>query len=95
MVCKVKGYGVGYVVDLRNRACSCGYYSLSGISCLHAVAAILFLHLKVEEYVHDLYKTSHVATAYGQGIPSIVGCQAWPQAIGYDILPPIGRRMLG
>ncbi|CAN1120663.1 hypothetical protein LINPERHAP2_LOCUS335 [Linum perenne] len=62
---------------------------------VHAVAAISFLRLKVEDYVHELYKTNHVATAYGQGIPAIVGRQAWPQAIGSDILPPIGRRMPG
>ncbi|CAN1317730.1 hypothetical protein LINPERPRIM_LOCUS30539 [Linum perenne] len=95
MVCEVKEYGLGFVVDLNNRTCSCGYYTLSGIPCVHAVAAISYLRLTVEDFVHELYKCARVAKAYGYGVPAIVGRQAWPKADGYAILPPPGRRMPG
>ncbi|CAN1185210.1 hypothetical protein LINPERHAP2_LOCUS37420 [Linum perenne] len=94
-ICEVNEYGDGYVVDMRNNTCSCGYFTLSGIPCTHAVAAIGFLRLKVEDHVHELYKTERVALAYGYGIPALVGRQAWPIASGLHVLPPQCKRMAG
>ncbi|CAN1299622.1 hypothetical protein LINPERPRIM_LOCUS24272 [Linum perenne] len=94
-VCEVKEYGSRFVVDLNNRTCTCGYYTLSGIPCLHCIAAVAFLRLDLEEFVHDLYKCSRVAKAYSYGVPALVGRQGWPHATGYTILPPPGRRLPG
>ncbi|CAN1146154.1 hypothetical protein LINPERPRIM_LOCUS6794 [Linum perenne] len=94
-ICEGKEFGDGYVVDVRQRNCSCGYYDLSCIPCRHAVAAIAFLHLKVEDHVHELYTTEKVAQTYGYGVPALLGRQAWPMAEGLDVLPPKGRRMSG
>ncbi|CAN1782361.1 hypothetical protein LINPERHAP1_LOCUS15779 [Linum perenne] len=94
-VCEVKEFGDGYVVDLRNNTCSCGYFTLSGIPCNHAVAAIAFMRLKLEDHVDPVYHTERVMQAYGYGVPAIVGRQAWPPAEGYDVLPPLGKRMPG
>ncbi|CAN1732468.1 hypothetical protein LINPERHAP1_LOCUS1640 [Linum perenne] len=94
-ICEVKEFGHGYVVDIGQNTCSCGYFTLSGIPCTHAVVAIGFLRLQVEDHVHVLYKTERVAQAYGYGVPNIRGRQAWPPAEGYDVLPPKGRKMPG
>ncbi|CAN1134420.1 hypothetical protein LINPERPRIM_LOCUS16103, partial [Linum perenne] len=94
-VCEVKEYGSGFVVDLNNRTCTCGYYTLSGIPCLHCIAAVAFLRLDLEEFIHDLYKCSRVAKAYSYGVPALVGRQGWPHATGYTVLPPPGRRLPG
>ncbi|CAN1189912.1 hypothetical protein LINPERHAP2_LOCUS40179 [Linum perenne] len=72
-VCEVKEFGDGYVVDLRNNTCSCGYFTLSGIPCNHAVAAIAFMHLNLEEHVDLVYHIERVMQAYGDGVPAIVG----------------------
>ncbi|CAN1121161.1 hypothetical protein LINPERPRIM_LOCUS2017 [Linum perenne] len=80
---------------MKNNTCSCGYYTLSGIPCTHAVAAIGFLRLKIEDHVHKLYKVERVAQAYGYGVPALVGRQAWPAAQGYDVLPPKIKRQPG
>ncbi|CAN1173994.1 hypothetical protein LINPERHAP2_LOCUS31014 [Linum perenne] len=94
-VCEVKEYGKGFVVNMKNNTCSCGYYTLSGIPCTHAVAAIGFLRLKIEDHVHDQYKVERVAQAYGYGVPALIGRQAWPDAQGYDVLPPKSKRQPG
>ncbi|CAN1290236.1 hypothetical protein LINPERPRIM_LOCUS20607 [Linum perenne] len=80
---------------MGQNVCSCGYFALSGIPCTHVVAAIGFLRLRVEYHINDIYKTTRVAQAYGNGIPALVGIQAWPLAVGFDVLPPRGRRMPG
>ncbi|CAN1122797.1 hypothetical protein LINPERPRIM_LOCUS2897 [Linum perenne] len=94
-VCEVKEYGSGFVVDLNNRTCTCGYYRLSGIPCLHCIAVVAFPMLDLEEFVNDLYKCSRVAKAYSYGVPALVGRQGWPHATGYTVLPPPGRRLPG
>ncbi|CAN1848533.1 hypothetical protein LINPERHAP1_LOCUS38969 [Linum perenne] len=95
MVCEVKEYGDGYVVDMRNNTCSCGYFLLSGIPCTHAVVAIAFMRLNLEDHVDKVYRTEHVRKAYGYGVPALVGRQAWPSAVGYDVLPPQAKKMPG
>ncbi|CAN1184928.1 hypothetical protein LINPERHAP2_LOCUS37249 [Linum perenne] len=94
-VCEVNEYGSGFAVDLNNRTCTCGYYTLLGIPCLHSIAAVAYLRLDLDDFIHDLYKCSRVAKSYNYGVPALVGKQAWPDATGYTVLPPPGRRLPG
>ncbi|CAN1159524.1 hypothetical protein LINPERHAP2_LOCUS22763 [Linum perenne] len=80
MICEVKEYGDGFVVNLQERTCTCEYFNLSEIPCVHAVAPTSFLCLQVEPFVQDLYTISQVSKAYGVGLPATVGRQAWPEA---------------
>ncbi|CAN1292633.1 hypothetical protein LINPERPRIM_LOCUS21669 [Linum perenne] len=94
-VCVVKEYGSGFIIDLNNRTCTCGYYTLSGISCLHSIATVAYLRLDLDEFVHGMYNFSRVAKAYSYGLPVLVGKQAWPHATRYIVLPPPRNRLPG
>ncbi|CAN1139755.1 hypothetical protein LINPERPRIM_LOCUS23846, partial [Linum perenne] len=51
-------HGRVFVVDLRRHICTCGYWQLSGVPCVHGVAAISYMRYDVIEYV-DQYYTVH------------------------------------
>ncbi|CAN1182231.1 hypothetical protein LINPERHAP2_LOCUS35859 [Linum perenne] len=85
----------GFVVDLNMMSCSCGYWGLSGIPCHHGVSAITYFRLDVEPFVHKYYYTDYVARGYTNGIPPLLGQQAWPNVSGSAIHPPRMKRMLG
>ncbi|CAN0906221.1 hypothetical protein LINGRAHAP2_LOCUS24124 [Linum grandiflorum] len=92
---EVKEFDKGFVVHLMDRTCTCGYYTLFGIPCTHAVAAIAYMRLNVDEFVHKLYHTEKVAAIYRYGLPALVGRQHWPYTYGLIVLPPPGKRMPG
>ncbi|CAL1391322.1 unnamed protein product [Linum trigynum] len=93
--CEVKMGSRGYIVDLNNRSCSCGYWAVSGLPCCHAISAISHLRKDVDSYVSQWYWTHVVVDAYKVGIPCFDGRQAWPEASGYPVLPPKQRAMPG
>ncbi|KAL4590926.1 hypothetical protein LXL04_003873 [Taraxacum kok-saghyz] len=45
----------GYAVNLNNRTCGCRAWQLTGIPCVHGVAAISYLHRNHEEYVAECH----------------------------------------
>ncbi|CAL1386098.1 unnamed protein product [Linum trigynum] len=93
--CEVKMGENGYIVDLNDRSCTCGYWQLSGLPCCHAVSAISHMRKEVDDYVHPCYKAYHVELGYKIGIPCLDGRQAWPDAIGLPVHPPKQRPMPG
>ncbi|CAN0846653.1 hypothetical protein LINGRAHAP2_LOCUS4546 [Linum grandiflorum] len=95
MVCEVKEFDKGFVVHLMDSTCTCGYYTLSRILCTHAIAAIAYMRLNVDEFVHELYHTEKVAAGYRYGLPALVGRQHWPYTYGFTVLPPLGKCMPG
>ncbi|CAN1172265.1 hypothetical protein LINPERHAP2_LOCUS30076 [Linum perenne] len=48
LVCEVEIGGKGFVVDLDKNLCSCGYWELSGIPCVHAVTSAIYLRKDIE-----------------------------------------------
>ncbi|CAL1412161.1 unnamed protein product [Linum trigynum] len=85
--CKVKMGENGYIVDLNDMSCTCGYWQLSGLPCCHAVSAISHMRKEVDDYVHPCYKAHHVEGGYRVGIPCLDGRQAWPDVIGLPVHP--------
>lgn len=84
-----------YAVDLKNSTCGCRSWQLSGIPCLHGVAAILCLNGKVEEYVSIWFRTEMFSSCYRYNINPINGTDMWPTSECHTILPPKRRRMPG
>ncbi|CAL1400583.1 unnamed protein product [Linum trigynum] len=93
--CEVKIGVAGYIVDLTTRSCTCGYWSLSGIPCCHAVSAISHLRKDLDSYVHSNYYVHNAEHAYKNGLPCLEGRQAWPAAEGIPVFPPKQRSMPG
>ncbi|CAL1384353.1 unnamed protein product [Linum trigynum] len=93
--CEVKMGGAGYIVDLEDKSCTCGWWTLSDIPYCHAVSAISHLRKEVDSYVHPTYLVRNAKYAYKYGIPCLDGRQAWPDAVGYPVHPPKQRSMPG
>ncbi|CAL1387920.1 unnamed protein product [Linum trigynum] len=93
--CEVKMGENGYIVDLNDMSCTCGYWQLSGLPCCHAVSAISHMRKEVDDYVHPCYKAHHVEGGYRVGIACLDGRQACPNAIGLAVHPPKQRAMPG
>ncbi|XP_070046143.1 uncharacterized protein [Nicotiana tomentosiformis] len=53
-----------WVVDLQNRKCSYRNWTITGISCKHAISAIWAKHDDVIDYVDDCYKVDTYRKIY-------------------------------
>ena len=84
-----------YAVHLEHHTCGCRSWQLTGIPCVHAVAAILFLNGNPEDYVAVWYTTSMFGSCYRYPIKPINGPDMWPTVDCNPILPPRRRRMPG
>ncbi|XP_020272265.1 uncharacterized protein LOC109847447 [Asparagus officinalis] len=57
--------GIGHEVNLGEKTCSCRVWDLTGIPCLHAISAILFMRKNPEDFVAHWYKSEDYTNAYG------------------------------
>lgn len=86
-----------YVVNLKDRSCSCRRFQLSGIPCWHACKAILHNQEKLEDYVDDCYHTSTYLKTYSNILTPLNGKEMWPKSQKTPLTPPVievqpGRR---
>ncbi|CAI9282734.1 unnamed protein product [Lactuca saligna] len=85
----------GYVVDLNNNTCGCRSWQVSGIPCVHAVAAISYLNRNAKDYVAPWFHTAMFLTCYDHTINPLNGSSMWPEAPYMKPLPPQKRRLPG
>ncbi|CAN1130544.1 hypothetical protein LINPERHAP2_LOCUS5884 [Linum perenne] len=96
LVCECVVGEFGYVVDLDKFTCTCGYWELSGIPCVHAIAFASFLRKDIYYWTDKFYHNSLARKAYGYGgIPAMPGQQAWEEVEGLVVRPPAARIMPG
>ncbi|CAN1743921.1 hypothetical protein LINPERHAP1_LOCUS1954, partial [Linum perenne] len=96
LVCECELGSKGYVVDLDKNLCTCGYWELSGIPCVHAIASASYLRKDIYYWTNIAYTTCYAREAYGfGGIPALPGQQAWEPAEGSEVRPPVTRLMPG
>ncbi|XP_057775820.1 uncharacterized protein LOC130994774 [Salvia miltiorrhiza] len=88
-------YDDKFIVSLEEKVCSCRSWELSGIPCLHATAAIMYMKEGVEEYVHDYYSIERYKRAYENGIKPLRGEKMWPHAEGWPVQPPAFSKRAG
>ncbi|XP_030963877.1 uncharacterized protein LOC115985042 [Quercus lobata] len=77
-----------YVVDIKQRTCSCGSWDLTGIPCAHSIAALGYMGHTIEDYVHHCYSMESLAQTYESCVYPINGPKLWPQSGRETILPP-------
>ncbi|KAG5609268.1 hypothetical protein H5410_020549 [Solanum commersonii] len=70
-----------WAVDLENRICSCRKWSIMGIPCKHAIAAIRAKKDNILDYVDDCYKVETYRRIYEHAILPINGPQMWPNQL--------------
>ncbi|KAL4572632.1 hypothetical protein LXL04_019412 [Taraxacum kok-saghyz] len=84
-----------YKVDLEHRYCTCRLWEISGVPCVHAQAAINFVHLTPTDFISDWFgKAKYVAT-YTTNILHVNGSNIWAHTAYTKHLPPLIRRMSG
>ncbi|CAN1300449.1 hypothetical protein LINPERPRIM_LOCUS24586, partial [Linum perenne] len=88
-------HGRGFVVDLRQSKCTCGYWQLSGVPCLHGIAAISYMRYDVNGYVDKWYSVALAKKAYTKGVPPLPGRDDWVDVEGLTVLPPPYKVMPG
>ncbi|XP_023762712.2 uncharacterized protein LOC111911153 [Lactuca sativa] len=85
----------GYAVDLNNNTCGCRSWQVSGIPCVHAVAAISYLNRNAEDYVAPWFHTTMFLTCYNHTINPLNGSSMWPEVTYMKPLPPKKRSLPG
>ncbi|XP_017416555.1 uncharacterized protein LOC108327351 [Vigna angularis] len=87
--------GDKYVVNIDEYSCSCKKWSISGIPCVHALAAMRFLNLDGEDYIHVCFLTSTYEEMYSSIIYPINENNLW-EVIEYpNVMPPSSRKLPG
>ncbi|CAN1185109.1 hypothetical protein LINPERHAP2_LOCUS37359 [Linum perenne] len=80
--------GRGFVVDLQRKCCTCGYWQLSGVPCMHAIVAISYMRYDINNYIHEWYSVQVARRAYTKGIQPLPGREDWKEVDGNQVLPP-------
>ncbi|KAL4333847.1 hypothetical protein GQ457_07G010930 [Hibiscus cannabinus] len=85
-----------HVIDLGAHTCSCRRWDLTGIPCIHVVAAILMRQERPETYVANCY-SKHIQTMiYSHHVRPLRGPNQWAHLhTNVPILPPVIRRPVG
>ncbi|KAH0739567.1 hypothetical protein KY290_038272 [Solanum tuberosum] len=86
-----------WAIDLENRICSCRKWSIMGIPCKHAIAAIRVKKDIILDYVDDCYKVKTYRRIYEHAILPINGPQMWAKSTKVPPLPPtiVGNKKRG
>ncbi|GJW25672.1 splicing factor [Tanacetum coccineum] len=82
-----------YGVNLNTRKCSCRMWELSGIPCVHAVAAYTHMKMEPELGVSQFYSKNKWLEAYQHSIRPVPGSKLWKPVDFPKPLPPIERKM--
>jgi hypothetical protein len=80
-----------FVVDLRRRRCGCRKWEITGISCPHAVAAILYDCGDPEDYVDECFTIEVYKKAYAPVIYPMPSEKQWVKTSHDKLEPPRGR----
>eukprot|EP00257_Ricinus_communis_P021425 XP_015580917.1 uncharacterized protein LOC107262060 [Ricinus communis] len=85
---QVVGPGGQFVVDIKDKTCTCRRFDLTGIPCCHAVCAIWYKHDNPENYLDDYYKVSTYLKTYRHLLNPTTSYEFWPRATAPPLLPP-------
>ncbi|KAD2393856.1 hypothetical protein E3N88_40833 [Mikania micrantha] len=95
IIFKVRNENDALVVNIDEQTCTCRLWQLSGIPCVHTVAALVFINKDPETYVSNLFKKDMFNEAYKYSIKQLKGSMYWPKTDDIKPLPPKERRMPG
>ncbi|XP_048502680.1 uncharacterized protein LOC125498502 [Beta vulgaris subsp. vulgaris] len=84
-----------FVVNLRDRSCSCNKWDMTGIPCIHAYACTLRIRGKPEDYVDPFHSKEKYMQAYGPYIKPMPEMKQWEATEFPHPLPPPVRKMPG
>ncbi|PWA54416.1 hypothetical protein CTI12_AA436200 [Artemisia annua] len=82
-------------VNLPNKVYSCRMWELSGVPCVHAVAAYLHVNTDMDVGVSYWYSQEAWFNAYQFSVQPVFGSNLWTRTKDVPPLPPLIRRMPG
>ncbi|XP_020959110.1 uncharacterized protein LOC110262722 [Arachis ipaensis] len=77
---EVHGWPTNMVVDLGKRLCTCGFWQLSGMPCVHACAALARVGRRPEEFCHQWLTMEAYNNTYAFHINPIPGQALWEKS---------------
>ncbi|GKA13491.1 zinc finger, PMZ-type containing protein [Tanacetum coccineum] len=84
-----------YAVSLQHKVCQCRLWELSGIPCVHVVAAYMHVGTDLDAGVSHWYSREAWFNAYQFSIKPVFGTNMWKRTNDVPPLPPIIRKMPG
>ncbi|XP_016165518.2 uncharacterized protein LOC107608150 isoform X2 [Arachis ipaensis] len=82
-------------VDLIKHTCSCNTWQLTGMPCIHAIAAIRKRHDQVEDYVHPWLCMESIHKTYAHCIKPVPSEEFWTTTEQLRPVPPPIKRPIG
>ncbi|XP_052621830.1 uncharacterized protein LOC128127388 [Lactuca sativa] len=92
---EVRFNDAAYGVDLIAKTCACRIWQLTGIPCLHGVAAISSLNQDAETYMSQSYSKEAYLKCYNYIINPLNGSDMWEEVPYRKPFPPKRRRLPG
>ncbi|KAL4583549.1 hypothetical protein LXL04_008127 [Taraxacum kok-saghyz] len=84
-----------YRVDLGGWYCTCRLWELSGVPCVHAIAAMYFDQQNPEDFINPVFSIEKFKSSYDTFLQPMNGINLWHTTPYEKPLPPISRRMPG
>ncbi|GKB07360.1 F-box domain containing protein, partial [Tanacetum coccineum] len=84
-----------YGVSLQHNVCQCRMWELSGVPCVHVVAAYLHCGIDLDLGVSHWYSQECRFNAYQFSIKPVFGLNMWKMTNDVPPLPPLVRRLPG
>lgn len=97
-VVEVRKKDEAFGVNLVNRTCDCKLWNISGVPCVHAVAAYMHFKMDPDDGVSSWYSQSKWFDAYQFSINPVLGSKNWKPTQNTPPpppLPPVVKRMPG
>ncbi|XP_020992587.2 uncharacterized protein LOC107479903 [Arachis duranensis] len=82
-------------VDLIKHSCSCNKWQLTGMSCIHAIAAIRKRHDNPDDYVHPWLCMESIRKTYEHFIQPVTSEEYWTRSEFTKPAPPVLKRPIG
>ncbi|XP_025692605.1 uncharacterized protein [Arachis hypogaea] len=77
---EIHGQPTNMVVDLGKRLCTCQFWMLTGISCVHACAALARVNKRPEDFCHPLVTMDSYRKTYEHYINPLPGQSMWEKS---------------
>ncbi|XP_052118923.1 uncharacterized protein LOC107493000 [Arachis duranensis] len=82
-------------VDLIKHSCSCNKWQLTGIPCIHSIAAIKKRHDNPDDYVHPWLCMESIRKTYEHFIQPVTSEEYWTRSEFTKPAPPVLKRPIG
>ncbi|RYR19080.1 hypothetical protein Ahy_B03g063761 [Arachis hypogaea] len=89
---EVHGHLTNMVVDLGKRICTCQFWMLTGIPCVHACAALARVYKRPEDFCHSLVTMDSYKKTYEHHINPLPGQSLWEKSVYNQLQAPNIKR---